>query len=155
MTASGQLAWHYTAGENFAAILKSGLILPSRICSDRSGKPAVWLCLNDAWAPSAAMLPPRRRFGLTLKERLSRLHTVVRLGYFRIGVDRSVCSFTWKQGMRGVGLTTYVASNLFQTAGVEQRALPSEWRGTFEPVEREQWRTIDRFESGRWMPCLF
>jgi hypothetical protein len=154
MTVCCPLAWHYLTGENFMTALKAGRILPATLANGRSGKSAVWFSLNDAWAPIAEMLPPRRPFSKTKKENVAGLLAIVRTGYYRVGVDRSVCSLTWRQAMHGIGLTERIAAELYQTTGIEQRARPSEWCGALEPVEREQWRAIESFDSRAWTPLL-
>jgi hypothetical protein len=147
MTASRQLAWHYTTGEWFQAIVESGVILPSTAYIDPDEKPIVWFSLNSHWEQTANKLDLEADGLRTLSMEETAAHCG---GLDRFGVCPAVCPYTWRELKQLSGMSPRIAAALYRI-GIEQGARPGQWRGTFEPVGREQWRLVDVYQAGVWV----
>jgi len=107
----------------------------------------VWFSTNQVYERTAIKgveipgCPPR---DATWEEMLS-------LGLVRIGVRPETAPYNWGALQVKSRMSNRLALGLVRVAK-EVGAKPSEWRGTFEPVPRELWVAVERYENGIWIP---
>ena len=56
-------AWHYTTGQKLAAILRSGVILPTTAKVPPHEKPVAWFSTSPTWEPTATKVPIPGKLG--------------------------------------------------------------------------------------------
>jgi hypothetical protein len=155
------LVWHYTNGLVIDDILSDGVIKLATAGVQRPERPAAWFSTNPTWDASA------NRGNMTLKKREYQPGVIhvnlskdieetpfdpakmdeVFKGRFRIGVIAEAASHGWESFKKLSGMDKAVARALERTKYGD----PTEWRASFQPVERKQWRTVEKLESGLWI----
>jgi hypothetical protein len=158
----GSLVWHYTNGGAIDAIIESGIVDLARAGIGAHERPAAWFSTNPAWEASA------NRGNVFLKKRDYQPGAVSvktedieekpfdpdkmdrEMGRFRIGVLAEAARHGWESFKKLSGIDKDVAMALERMAA-EGKGNPVEWRVSFHPVERLQWRTVEKMVSGVWV----
>ena len=143
-----ELIWHYTVGSSFTSIIEDGLIRPATGYIPVGERPIVWFSTEQFWEPTVSK-------GLRLEDGTIEDLGMTRLlelnfPLFRIGVDPEVAPYTWSDLKSLSGMSSDVARSLKSTAKA-RGANPSRWRGTFDPVSSDQWKTVEYLKDGNWV----
>ena|ERR1035438_10097454 len=143
------LVWHYTTLIRLERILAVGEIRPA-IAGVREGeRPIVWFSRSPVWEETATPAI-RDRSGRTHKATREEMNTLGR-GMVRIGVESTSAPFDWHQLKRQSGMNASDAKRL-EIVALREHSFPGDWRGTFEPVPRSQWLSVERFDGDQWVP---
>lgn len=157
------LVWHYTNGRMIDAILESGVIKLATAGLQPPERPAAWFSTNPLWDASA------NRGNIYLKKKdyqpglvnvnvkdfeevpfdpdeMDKLFN----GRFRIGVIAEAAPHGWESFKKMSGMPK-ITQQSFERMGTEGKGNPIEWRASFQPVERKQWRTVEKMKSGLWI----
>ena len=138
------IAWHYTTGECFIGIVKTGCILPTMAGVSGRERPAVWFTLNQFWEPTAnkGWLEPDGT-----RRTMSREETCAKGGgLVRFGVTLETARYDWREFKKRSRIHPRVALALAQSAR-SVGSDPNDWRVCFEPVPREQWVAVDVWDT--------
>jgi hypothetical protein len=140
--------WHYTTGQKLALILESGAIVPATALVPRRERPVVWFSLNQRWEKTAnkAIVHDGSLISLTMQQTAELCN-----GLARFGVAPDTAPYNWPELKRLSRMSSKMVRSLYDSA-LRQGASPSEWRGTFDPVPREKWTSVEVFTNGVWIP---
>ena len=130
--------WHYTKGRHLANILEDCVIRPATLFVPANERPIVWFSTNQQWEPTVG---PKERLELYAG------------GLVRFGVDPDTAPHNWQTLKELSGMSSKEAQRLYRAA-IEEGARPGEWWGTFDPVLRSQWVSIQVHENGRWVEVM-
>lgn len=136
------LVWHYTVGVHLPAILRSGVLRPTRSRFNDEWF-AVWFSTLRDWDPAAGLA------GLTARtpEEAG--------GIARIGVDPETAPVTWDGFVRMGGISPLGAS-MRVSVDVARGSDPKNWRVSLLPVPAAKWRAVEwrsgMREGERWEP---
>jgi len=144
--------WHYTSANNYISIANDGLILPATTYVPVGEKPIVWFSTEQFWEPTSAKAchrPDGTLQLLTLDGMLKRNILPI-----RIGVDSTAAPYRWSDLKSLSRMSSETARSLASSAK-RMGAHPSRWRGTFEAVCVEKWRTIEYYNGREWAPLEY
>lgn len=144
------LAWHYTTGQSFALIVRSGRILPTAVNVPAHEHPAVWFSVRQSYEPTATkmMWLGGRLRELTVGETFRAGAGLYRFGrpaetlvpYHAIREALNIRRVTWK------ALIAFAR---------RQGSDPGQWFASLEPVPLELC-VVERLDAcpphGRWQP---
>jgi hypothetical protein len=142
------MLWHYTTIYSLHSIVGDGHIH----CATK-GVPATelaiaWFSTEEFWEPTAEKLwfPNHSDIPqvLDMKAMLERGILLC-----RIGVEECSAPHHWEELKSLSGMDASVAGDLSQAA-LERGADPSRWRGSFQPVNCEAWKTIEFYNGEYW-----
>jgi hypothetical protein len=143
------VVYHYTTGQNFHRIVGMGAILPAVDYVPLGEKPIVWFSYDPLWEPTACK-SLRDNSGSIIH--LDREGTAQHGGgLVRIGVHPRTAPHDWHTLKELSGMSSKIARALYRTA-IEKGSRPGNWRGTFDPVPRSNWTSVDVFHNGLWVP---
>jgi hypothetical protein len=143
-----RLAWHYTIFDRFVDIVADGEIRPATAAVPNGERPIVWFSLNQHWeqtANKALRTADGRLIGLDMQGTMEHGR-----GLIRIGVRQERAPHTWRELKRLAGMGEDIAGGLVRMAR-RDGADPRDWRGTFDPVQRADWSTVETFVDGSWV----
>lgn len=127
---SDHIAWHYTTGEKFLAIVKHGFLMPATAHINVGERPVLWFSLQQHWEPTAQKASRAADGTIT---RLGMAGTYSRGGgLVRFGIPAEITT-PWPALGKKAGIASRVMENLEHT-GVLQGATPSLWCGVLAPV---------------------
>lgn len=138
------MVWHYTILDRFRSILRDGFIKPATEYVPPDERPVVWFSSNPVWEQSAA-----KTFVAGGISRTGSFEDHVSVGVFRIGVHPETAPYRWKEIKELSNMDSSVAQNLYKVA-IEDGARPGEWYGTFDPVPRDAWVSVETWREGQW-----
>lgn len=137
-----KLVWHYTVGRHLPAILRSGVLRPTRSKLNDEWF-AVWFSTLRDWDPAVGLA------GLTVRtpEEAG--------GLARIGVEPETAPVTWDGFVRMGGISR-LGADLRVSVDVARGSDPRFWRLSLLPVPATKWRAVE-WRSGvregeRWEP---
>jgi hypothetical protein len=83
--------------------------------------------------------------------RRHKLCSILQVGIFpmRFVVDDRVAPHHWKSLKKLSGMSKKIARYL-EESGLSVDACPENWRGTFAPVGREAWVSVEYFNGADW-----
>jgi hypothetical protein len=142
------LLWHYTHGEAFMEILSLGYIDVARIGTEPDERSVAWFSSDQFWERTVRKaLPsaPKQPFGMEGMLRNG-------MNLFRIGVAKDTVPLNWTAIRRQSGMSSKTANAIVRVAR-DWGANPYDWYGSFEPVRKDMWITMELFYQGRWNPC--
>lgn len=124
------IAWHYTTGQKFFAIVESGCLKPTNIGVKPPEKPILWFSLNQQWENTAnkSILDANGEIKhLSMKE-------TFRLGggLVRFGVKSNMLHLG-DELCRKASMSASVWSALCKE-GLKQNSKPSEWCGSISSI---------------------
>jgi hypothetical protein len=143
------MLWHYTSSNDYWSIKQDAAILPATTYVPVGEKPIVWFSTEEFWEPTAAkawLHPNGSRELLTLDGMLE--HEILPI---RFGVHADVAPYRWSELKSLSGMSSETASRL-ASAGKCMGANPSRWRGTFETVGADKWKTVEYYNRQHWLP---
>jgi len=140
--------WHYTVGNCLTSILKDGIIKPADTFVPEDQRPIVWFSTapdweytaNKAWRNPDGVIIPLTRKGTAKYGG----------GLVRIGVAPYTAPYNWGALKQLSPIPPRLAKSLRRTAE-RDGADPKDWWGTFDPVPRSQWISIQRHVDGQWV----
>lgn len=147
MSAAGHdvLAWHYTTGEKFKAIVTSGYLKPTGILVKPPERPVLWFSLNQQFEPTArkAAIEGGAYRVLSIEETGRRCGGLVRFGLSR------------RKLLTGDKLRTRarIARALWAglcRVGIQQKADPALWLGCLDAVPVEHLAIDVMNDAGEW-----
>ena len=137
------MIYHYTIARHAASILRDGVIRPATAFIPKGERPIVWFSANPTWEASA------QKAGL-----VSRDETERQLGpLYRFGVSPKTAPYNFERLVFLAQMDPRIAV-LLKSQGIEVGANPDEWFGTFRPVERERWLSVEELVSGVWSASM-
>jgi hypothetical protein len=139
--------WHYTLGQHFKSIKAEGLIKPATLHVPNGERAIVWFSTNSLWEQTArkGLETDDGQHWMTMQE----MHQVC--GLVRIGVDPETAPYDWRDLKELSGMHPKMAGALYAKA-IEIGSRPGEWRGTFDPVPKEKWLTVECWNGKQWAP---
>lgn len=143
------LVWHYTTYDRLERILAAGEIRPATAHVPPNERPIVWFSRNPVWEETATPAL-RDSSGRTRKATRDEMKRVAR-GMVRIGVDSSTAPFDWYQLKRRSGMKARIARGL-EDAALREGSSSRDWCGTFDPVPRSQWISVEILDGDQWVP---
>ena len=143
-TPTPAIVWHYTTLGYFRSILRDGFIKPATEYVPPGERPVVWFSSNPVWENSAAKGVTERR-----KMRTLTFEEHVGVGLVRIGVQSATAPYQWQEIKELSHMDASVAQNLYNVA-IAEGARPGEWYGTFDPVPRDAWISVETWREGEW-----
>ena len=140
------LIWHYTKGIHMESLMKEGVIRLATGNCEPNERSAVWFSSNQIWEKTV--------FGIYQGGRSPRIVGRDELcglvgGLYRIGVTRDVAPHNWDDFKRLSGVSAKMAYHMKRVA-YTLGARISEWFVTFEPVTRDKWVTIQKWNGKSW-----
>jgi hypothetical protein len=72
-------------------------------------------------------------------------------GLVRLGVSLAVARYPWKKFLKKSGIDRATARRLADSAKV-LGANPQDWFVSFAPVGMQDWRAVDVWHEGEWVP---
>ncbi len=139
------LAWHYTTGEKFAAIVLTGYLMPSGLFVKPPERPVLWFSLNQQFEPTArkAVIEGGAYRVLSVEETGRHCGGLVRFG------------LSPRKLLTGDKLRTRarIARTLWAglcRIGIQQKADPAHWLGTIDAVPLEQLTVDVMNDAGMW-----
>lgn len=124
------IAWHYTTGQKFLAIVESGYLKPTNIDVKPPEKPILWFSLNQKWENTAnkAILEASGEI-----KRLSMMDTYkLGGGLVRFGIEPNMLNLG-DELRRKASMSASLWRALWKE-GLKQNAKPSEWCGTIKSI---------------------
>jgi hypothetical protein len=143
------IVYHYSHGIRLAAILKSGVLLPTKIGVPRHEKPAVWFTTNDFWEPTTSVRVIDRNGRLIRRLSMRECHEMV--GLIRFTVNEASAPYTWSHHKRNGGMDRSTAKSLYDTA-IEMGSSPSQYRMSYVPVPASKWLAVENWDGASWQP---
>jgi hypothetical protein len=162
MSERPRIAWHYTSGVNLRAILRSGVLLPSAIGSERTGDlPAVWFSMRRDWDPAVGLafeMPEslRAEAKAAVEEHLAGGRNVLEWwaavgptltldeigGMARVGVAPEAAPYSWQDFVRLGGIEPPRAAAR-EWADRSAGSNPDDWRVSLVPVPSARWIAVE------------
>lgn len=124
-----QLAWHYTTGEAFQAIMDSGILMTTSAGCPTHERSVLWFSMNQIWEPTAnkAIIHNGQYRGLTMRETKERFGGLVRFGFPQSKL------VPWLELWKHSGILPSHKRAMEKT-GRAQGANPHHWMGCFSPI---------------------
>lgn len=142
------MRWHYTTYKHhLPKILAAGYIDTTRVGIDEGELAAAWFSTDPYFEPTARKMysvpgqPPRE---LTMDE----MHQYA--GLVRIGVADETAPVSWA-GFRVHSGATKKTIKRLTIAGRKHGANPDNWFASFEPVPRDTWLSIQKWNGTGWV----
>jgi hypothetical protein len=143
------MVWHYTKGVHLPKILATGEIRPATAGVPVGEQPIVWFSGNATWEATAN--PGRRDDAGKLHDATVEEMDAIFGGRARISVNDATAPYDWYHLKRAAGIKTRMARDM-EVDAIRRGASPKDWRGTFDPVPREKWLSVEVFHNGAWVP---
>jgi hypothetical protein len=139
--------WHYTVGDNFHKIIKTGVIVQSGLGQLKRLKPVVWFSKNQFWEPTASKKHPQNpELDLATWQENAKFYN----GVYRIGADLSKTPMLpWSIAPQIILFTAKGTRNL-EDSGRAVGANPNDWFACLNAVRRDEWTAIQVLEDGAW-----
>ena len=134
------MLWHYTTGRKLKQISADGEIRPATARVPEGERPVVWFSYHPEWEPTASKIF-RAGDGSMRAATIEEMEWLAR-GLARIGISPDTAPYKWYQLKRLSGMKGGDAK-LLERAAAEIRSRTDDWRGTFAPVPRSKWLTIE------------
>lgn len=128
------IAWHYTTGQKFLAIVESGCLKPTNIDVKPPEKPILWFSLNQQWENTAnkAKLDANGEI-----KRLSMKETYeLGGGLVRFGIKPNIL-YLGDELRRKASMSASIWRALCKE-GLKQNAKPSEWCGSISTISTDK-----------------
>lgn len=138
--------FHYTIGLHIESILREGLRPATEHVPD-GVRPVVWFSAEQFWEPTANKSWGTGKGlarGLDMRETEQRGR-----GLFRIEVPESTAKLRWADYRSLSGDSSAMLRGLAQVAR-SQRANPSLWRVSFDPVQPEVFIVVEKLDGDTW-----
>lgn len=137
-------AWHYTTGQNFVQIVKSGVLLPTAAYIARRERPVIWFSLEQFWEPTAQKRLQGRPEELGMQGTYEHGGGLVRFGVAPAHL------VPWPRLARLARIPSAVQRGLVQS-GRAQGATPERWLGMIgRPMSLMDIEAIDVFDGQSW-----
>ena len=139
------IAWHYTTGQKFERIAKSGYLLPTAVGVEPPERPVIWFSLNQEWEATAAKMAtvPGGIRMLTKDETCQLGGGLVRFGY---PAQRCI---PWPRIWRRAKTPPLIRAAL-ERIGRDEGANPAEWCGVLHPIPVRE-LIVDVLDEGHWV----
>ena len=124
------IAWHYTTGEKFELIKKSGLLLPAEIGVVPPERPIVWFSTHRKFEPTA-MKPLADGRGVIRMLTLEEMREMGK-GLFRFGCP--VGRLKFGENLRKEAKMTSIMWRALAKRGAQVKATSADWWGHVGPV---------------------
>jgi hypothetical protein len=143
------MRWHYTVGEYLGSIYRDGLLYPELFVLP-GVRPIVWFTSSPVWEEMANK-GYRDVDGMRC---LTREETAaLGGGLFRLGVSDDYSLHPYNQIMRESKMPKLYPQMARAVLDASRRMGSDpirDWWGTFRPVPREHWKTLEHFTNESW-----
>lgn len=140
--------FHYTVGTYLPNIIRDGKIKPATAWIDDGEKPAVWFTTNEDWEECCNKCWAEKDGPIRF---LSKEETkIAGKGLIRIEVIPEAAPYTLEDFrlLSGISKKSYQSlRRLVRKTGANPER---EWRVSFEPVEMDQWLSIEVWNGQEW-----
>ena len=143
-----KLIWHYTHGQNFPDILKSGYVDIERLYVPSTEKAVAWFSSDQFWENTVRKGGTRFSGGYGMREMVAQ-----GLSLYRIGVLPEAVPLNWTAIRMQSGMSAKMARGMIEVAK-KWGANPLDWYGSFAPVPASQWQTVESFDGTKWIPYV-
>jgi hypothetical protein len=144
---SNKRYFHYTPETRLEEIIQSEKIKLATVGIDnKKEKPCAWVSTNPKWEPTATKMY-RNQNGEILQFTFS--EQLKNLGCARIEVE-PIGLFPWKTVVKLSKMKSKDANNM-ETSGIEMGGNPSEWFGSFSPIDINRWIRAEVYRDGEWI----
>ena len=135
-TELNEMAYHYTTGKNFVKICETNILFPYKTVTPPGEKPILWFSLQPYFEPTAAkaMYCESEKHNLkrlTMQETMDKCNGLIRCVY------PAELLIRWPLVGKQAGMKIKTIKQL-EKEGRKQRANPSKWLGSFEPIQFSQ-----------------
>lgn len=139
--------FHYTTETRLEEIIESEIILLATVGIDnKKEKPCAWVSSNQKWEATATKQLTNERgeiVQLNFEEQLNEL------GCARIEVE-SKGIIPWKTIRKISNMKPRLADNM-ESYGIRMGGNPSEWFGSFSPIDINRWIRAEVYRDGEWV----
>lgn len=139
--------FHYTTETILEIIIQSEIIrLASAGIENKKEKTCAWVSSNPKWEATATKMIRNQRgepTQMTFEEQLKNF------GCARIEVE-SKGLFPWKT-IRKIAKIKPKMADAMESSGIRIGGNPSEWFGSFSPIDINRWIRAEIFRDGKWV----
>ena len=141
--------YHYTTREALSSILRDKKIKPTEVLIDPNERPAVWCSYNPVWEETAnkSFLDPYTNTIIFLNREQTHLMSG---GLVRVEVSPSSALYNWTAFKRLSGISKKSFESLKKVNHKLGINADSEWRVSFEPIQRNSWLSIEIWDGDEW-----
>ena len=139
--------FHYTTENRLEIILQSEIILLAGSgIENKNEKPCAWVSSNPKWEPTATKMIRNQKgepTQMTFEEQLKNF------GCARIEVEPKGL-LPWKTIRKTAKIKPRMADAM-ESWGIQIGGSPSEWFGSFSPIDINRWIRAEIFRDGKWV----
>ena len=139
--------FHYTTETRLEIIIQSEIIrLASADIENKKEKPCAWVSSNPKWEATATKMIRNQKgepTQMTFEEQLKNF------GCARIEVE-SKSLLPWKT-IRKIAKIKPKMADAMESWGIQIGGSPSEWFGSFSPIDINRWIRAEIFRDGKWV----
>lgn len=145
------MLWHYTVGDWWELILKDEVIKLADKNVPKYERAVVWFSSSDNWEETAnkSVMTPD---GLHDCDREDT--ALIGHGLFRIGVAPEVAPYRWNDYKKLSGIKAKHANALYGVA-IMRGSRPGDWYVSFDPVPKDKWLAVQKWEESAWIDHKF
>lgn len=139
--------FHYTTETRLEEIIQSEIISLATVGIDnKKEKPCAWVSSNPKWENTATKMA-QNQFGEVIQ--LSFEEQLNIFGCARIEVEPTGL-LPWKTIRKISNMKSKVADRM-EVQGIQKGGSPSEWFGSFLPIDINRWIRAEVYKDGEWV----
>lgn len=139
--------FHYTTENRLEIILQSEIILLAGSgIENKNEKPCAWVSSNPKWEATATKLIKNQKGIIT---QMAFEEQLKNFGCARIEVE-SKGLLPWKT-IRKIAKIKPKMADAMESSGIRIGGNPSEWFGSFSPIDINRWIRAEIFRDGEWV----
>lgn len=139
--------FHYTTETRLDEIIQSEIITLATVGIDNyREKPCAWVSSNPKWEATATKMTRNNQGDITQMTFEEQLASV---GCARIEVEDKGL-FPWKTIRKISNMKPRVADTM-EFQGIQKGGSPSEWFGSFSPIDINRWIRAEVYRDGDWV----
>jgi hypothetical protein len=141
------MAWHYTNGDSYVDIIKSGVLSLATIGISEGEKPVLWFTINQEWEPTVN--------GTTSDDGVSWHRNTMQEtkenydGLYRFGIS-SLNLIPWVELVKVANIPHRVKKALEKTA-IKSGSNPFHWLGSLQPIDISDTFIETMDDTGKWV----
>jgi hypothetical protein len=139
--------FHYTTETRLEEIIESEIISLATVGIDnKKERPCAWVSSNPKWEATATKKIRNQQGEIT---QMTFEEQLMNVGCARIEVEAKGL-FPWKTIRKISNMKPKVADTM-ESYGIQIGGSPSEWFGSFSPIDINRWIRAEVFRDGEWV----
>lgn len=139
--------FHYTIETRLEEIIQSEIISLATVGIDnKKEKPCAWVSTNPKWEATATKMIRNQQGGIT---QMTFEEQLLSVGCARIEVEDKGL-FPWKT-IRKISNMRSRDADRMELQGIQKGGSPSEWFGSFSPIDINRWIRAEVYRNGEWV----